>query len=138
VLHSNDRVFFSDTSQGAEVRTGIFTRVSLSLGLNPIYYQGATSDKLGSNVAVEFKSDIYSSKLILIYVGPPTATNNVAFYYLPLALDPLQIPTLIYASEDFDRKLLFADTDCLPFTRIADNAGFEESLNRDLKRLISA
>jgi hypothetical protein len=75
---------------------------------------------------------MFSLSLILIYVGAPTYVDNIAFYYLPFALREYKIPCIIYASDDFDKTLLLADTDWLPFKRIENAAAFERSLRLDL------
>ena len=138
MLYPDDRIFFSDTSEGAGDRTVVFWRIAQEFGLFPIFYKGADKNVIGSNVGYEFRRDMYSSKFAIIYLGAPTQDNNVAFYYLPYALSEFKLDCVIYASEDFNRNLLLSDTDFLPFRYIKDLISFEQNLRLDLAQRIES
>ena len=136
MLRPGDTVFYSDTSEGAQDRSSIFRNVVQAFKLRPVFYVGAKKDSLNTNVSYEFRRDMYSSKLVIAHLGPPTQDNNIVFYYLPYALKELKLECLLYAAVGFDQTLLLDDTNWLPFSWVPDMPTFKEMLTRDLAQRV--
>jgi hypothetical protein len=79
VLYPDDDVFYGDNCEPSSERGDYieaFTDVVRSLGLRPVFYNGAGADTKNSSLDREIRDDFYKAKAAVIRVSPPKLEDN--------------------------------------------------------------
>jgi hypothetical protein len=140
MLQKGDRVFFTDNSKGDQARCIIFQRAVRDLGLEPVFYAGASRAVRESNVDREIREDFYTARALVLYFGSPKeGSDHEDHWVLPEIRHAARsgVPCLAYVSKDFPKEILVKHGYDGKAEVVLSEADFGPALQRDLGRLVS-